>query len=139
MPTLKPHGRPKSARVWTKSTPGLRGSSRGRRPDVVFTQQRSVALDVEYLEQAVVEAVAAAEWYAARSPTAAAGFEAELDAAESAIRELLNAWPPYDHGTRRFLLRRYPFGIVYRVEASRVLIVAVAHGHRRPGYWRDRI
>ena len=30
--------------------------------------------------------------------------------AESAIRRLPNAWPPYDHGTRRYLLRRYPFG-----------------------------
>ena len=98
-----------------------------------------MALEVEYVEQAVAEAVAAAEWYAARSLTAAAGFEAELDAAESAIRELPNAWPPFDHGTRRYLLRRYPFGIVYRVEVSRILIVAVAHGHRRPGYWRDRI
>jgi plasmid stabilization system protein ParE len=97
-----------------------------------------VALDVEYLEQAVTEAAAAAAWYAERSPTAAAGFEAELHEAESAIRNLPNAWPPYDHGTRHYLLRRYPFALVYRVEIRRILIVAVAHGKRRPGYWRDR-
>ena len=98
-----------------------------------------MALELEYLDEAVVEAAAAAEWYAARSATAAAGFEAELDEAESAIRRLPNAWPAYDHGTRRYLLRRYPFGVVYRVESQRILIVAVAHGRRRPGYWRDRV
>ncbi|MDO8677812.1 MAG: type II toxin-antitoxin system RelE/ParE family toxin [Acidobacteriota bacterium] len=97
-----------------------------------------MALDLEYLEEAVIEAEAAAEWYAARSATAAAGFEAELAEAESAIRTLPNAWPPYDHGTRRYLLRRYPYGVVYQIERTRILIVAVAHGHRRPGYWRDR-
>jgi plasmid stabilization system protein ParE len=97
-----------------------------------------VALDVDYLEEAVAEAEAAAEWYTARSAAAAAGFEAELAEAESAIRTLPNAWPPYDHGTRRYLLRRYPYEVVYRVEPTRILIVAVAHAHRRPGYWRDR-
>ena len=97
-----------------------------------------MALEVEYLEQAVADAVAAAAWYAERSPTAAAGFESELHEAESAIRDLPNAWPPYDHGTRHYLLRRYPFAVVYRVEMRRVLIVAVAHGSRRPGYWRER-
>ena len=95
-------------------------------------------LVLEYLEEAVTEAAAANAWYAARSAAASAGFEAELDIAESAIRDLPNAWPPYEHGTRRFLMRRYPFGVVYRVERTRIVIVAVAHGHRRPGYWRDR-
>jgi toxin ParE1/3/4 len=94
--------------------------------------------DLEYLEEAVVEAAPAAEWYAARSATAA-GFETELAEAESAIHTLPHAWPPYDHGTRRYLLRRYPFGVVYRIERTRILIVAVAHGHRRPAYWRDRM
>lgn len=96
-----------------------------------------MALSVEYLEEAVKEAAAAAAWYAERSPTAAAAFEAELLEAESAIRDLPNAWPPYDHGTRRYLLRRYPFAVVYRVDARRILVIALAHGKRRPGYWRD--
>jgi len=97
-----------------------------------------VALALEYLEEAVVEAAAAASWYAARSATAAAGFAAELEAAAGAIQTTPEAWPPYVHGTRRYLLRRYPFAVVFRVERTRVLVVAIAHGHRRPGYWRDR-
>jgi plasmid stabilization system protein ParE len=76
--------------------------------------------------------------YAERSPTAAAAFTDLLDVAAEAVRQAPEAWPPYDHGTRRFLLRRFPYFLVYRVEPTRVVIVAVAHAHRRPGYWKDR-
>ena len=98
-----------------------------------------MALALEYLDAALEEAEAAARWYAERSETAALAFAEEIDAAVSAIEYLPNAWPSYSHGTRRFLLRRYPFSVVYRVEPGRILIVAVAHEHRRPGYWRSRL
>jgi plasmid stabilization system protein ParE len=98
-----------------------------------------VARELEYLEEALEEAEAAARWYAERSATAAAAFSEELDAAESAIAQLPEAWPRFDHGTHRYLLRRFPFSIVYRVEPRRILIVAVAHASRRPGYWKPRV
>jgi hypothetical protein len=40
---------------------------------------------------------------------------------------------------RTYLLQRFPFSVVYRVEARRILIVAVAHARRRPGSWKSRI
>ena len=94
---------------------------------------------LEYLEDALIEAEEAARWYAQRSPTAAAGFASELEAAAQAITETPNTWPAYDHDTRRFLLRRYPYSLIYRVETARLVIVAVAHGRRRPGYWKQRL
>lgn len=97
-----------------------------------------MARAVEYLEEALLEAEAAAAWYAERSPTAAAAFIDELEVAESAITRLPGAWPPYHHETRRYLLRHFPFSVVYRVEESRILIVAVANAKRRPGYWKAR-
>ena len=95
--------------------------------------------ELEYLEEALQEAEAAARWYAERSVTAAAGFIDEIAAAESAIVRLPEAWPPFDHGARRYLLQRFPFSVVYRVEPPRILIVAVAHARRRPGYWKSRL
>ena len=94
--------------------------------------------ELEYLEQAVTEAEAAARWYAERSLTAAARFSVELDEAEAAIVERPEAWLLSDDGTRRYLLRRFPFSVVYRVEDARVVVVAIAHGRRRPGYWKGR-
>jgi plasmid stabilization system protein ParE len=98
-----------------------------------------VTRELEYLEEALQEVEAAARWYAERSVTAAAAFSVEIDAAESAIARLPEAWPPFVHGTRRYLLQRFPFSVVYRIEDQRILIVAVAHARRRPGYWKARI
>jgi plasmid stabilization system protein ParE len=98
-----------------------------------------VSRALEYLDEAIEEAEAAARWYAERSSTAASGFADEIDAAIAAIDRNPEAWPPYDHGTRHYLLRRYPFSVVYRIEPRRILVVAVAHGLRRPGYWASRL
>jgi plasmid stabilization system protein ParE len=98
-----------------------------------------VSRAVEYVDEAIEEAAAAARWYAERSSSAAIGFADEIDAAIAAIEQNPETWPLYDHGTRHYLLRRYPFSVVYRIEETRILVVAVAHGHRRPGYWASRL
>ncbi|MFY4728050.1 type II toxin-antitoxin system RelE/ParE family toxin [Nitrospira sp. BLG_2] len=88
--------------------------------------------------EAVEEARAARLWYAERSQSAADSFLAELDHGIEAISESPERWPLFVHGTRRYLFNRFPFQIVYRVANERIEIVAVAHGRRRPGYWRSR-
>lgn len=42
------------------------------------------------------------------------------------------------HGARRFFLHDYPYTLVYRVMSETIVIVAVAHHSRRPGYWAGR-
>lgn len=42
------------------------------------------------------------------------------------------------HGTRRFVVRNYPYALIYRVQADSVTILAVAHQNRRPAYWAGR-
>lgn len=39
---------------------------------------------------------------------------------------------------RRLLVRRFPYAVVYEVMPHAVLIIAVAHQRRKPGYWRRR-
>jgi plasmid stabilization system protein ParE len=97
-----------------------------------------VPLELEYLAEALEEAEATARWYADRSSMAAAGFDEELEAAERAITQQPDTWAAFDHGTRRYLLRRYPFSVVYRTERDRIVIVAIAHARRKPGYWKAR-
>jgi|SRR5579872_2457094 len=45
----------------------------------------------------------------------------------------------YEFGTRRIVLRRFPYLVVFRETTSGIEIIAVVHGRRRPGYWRDRL
>lgn len=51
-------------------------------------------------------------WYFERNPTAAVAFLDEIDRAIEAIAENPSSWPPYLEGTRRFILRRFPFSVV---------------------------
>ena len=39
---------------------------------------------------------------------------------------------------RRYILRRFPYNIIYQVTADELQILAVAHNRRRPGYWAQR-
>jgi toxin ParE1/3/4 len=78
-------------------------------------------------------------WYGKRSQRAADGFIAELDAALDAVQRNPARYAPYLHGTQRFLLKRYPYAVVYRELEDLIWIVAVAHGKRRPGYWKSRV
>jgi plasmid stabilization system protein ParE len=95
-------------------------------------------LSVVFHPDAVEEAQAARQWYAARSQSAADSFLAELDHGIEAICLAPERWPLFVHGTRRYLFHRFPFQLVYRVMNDRIEVVAVAHGRRRPGYWKSR-
>jgi plasmid stabilization system protein ParE len=55
------------------------------------------------------------------------------------IRERPRAGTALRRGTRRHLLGRFPYGILYRMEREAIVVVAVMHLHRRPGYWADRL
>lgn len=93
---------------------------------------------VEFHPLAADEAQAAERWYREQSETASARFQREFDRAVDLISERPNAGSPYLGSTRRVLLRRFPFFVVYRVRGNELEIVAVAHARRRPGYWRVR-
>lgn len=98
-------------------------------------------LPIEIHPEAAAEAAAARKWYGERSPKAAAAFLGEFDLACERIAEAPNRYPAYVANSRRYLMRRFPFHVVYRVPSDPtgpIQILAVAHGHRRPGYWRDR-
>lgn len=93
---------------------------------------------LEILPAAAHEALEAAQWYGARSEKAGIAFSREIKAAFARIRHLPETWPAHHHGTRRVLLNRFPYEVVYRVYPERLLVVAVAHCKRRPAYWRGR-
>ncbi len=40
---------------------------------------------------------------------------------------------------RRFRLQQFPFSLIYIHRPEHIWIVAVAHGSRRPGYWKQRL
>jgi plasmid stabilization system protein ParE len=88
---------------------------------------------------ALEEAEAAAVWYAERSYRAAERFLNELGRAIEQVATQPELFSEFAFGTRRIVLHKFPYVIVFRETATTVEILAVAHGHRQPGYWRDRL
>jgi len=96
-------------------------------------------LPVEFHPAARAEADAAFDYYLECSPRAAEVFLGDLESARAAIEASTDTWAEYLYGTRRYLLSQFPFVVVYRVTPRRIEPIAVAHGRRRPGYWKDRL
>jgi plasmid stabilization system protein ParE len=94
--------------------------------------------DVAFHPEAQAEFDAAFARYWDRSPRAAARFEAAVERALGNLTTHPEMYPAYDREHRFAVLRRYPYSLVYQVQASRVFVVAVAHASRSPGYWRGR-
>lgn len=95
---------------------------------------------LELHEQAAAEYDAAFDWYVERSPNAALKFDAEFDRALTEIAQAPHRWASGPYHTRRFLLRKFPFLLIYREKAGGdIQVVAVAHTSRKPGYWKERI
>jgi plasmid stabilization system protein ParE len=94
---------------------------------------------IEIHPATIGEARKAYRWYLRRSAAAAGRFQAAFDAAIEQIALSPGRWPGYMYGTRCRPLRRFQYLLVYRQIGERLQIVAVAHGSRKPAYWKRRM
>ena len=88
--------------------------------------------------EALAEFRAAARFYESRRPGLGFAFAAEVERVASLIEAHVEIGSPYSQNLRRAFVTRFPYLIVYRQIADGIEIVAVAHQHRQPGYWRGR-
>jgi toxin ParE1/3/4 len=86
-----------------------------------------------------IEVQLAYDWYDGKSSGLGEEFLKELDTAFESISAKPSMWPLFSKGFRRYLLKRFPFGIIYNVDKTNVYIVAVMHLSRKPEYWENRI
>jgi len=77
-------------------------------------------------------------WYFIRGTTLASDFEREVERCLRLIVEAPFRWPAFDTERRRIVVRKFPFSIVYEATDRQIVVLAVAHGRRRPRYWRGR-
>src|SRR5262249_21644631 len=97
------------------------------------------AVTIRFLEIAEIELDEAIRWYGMQSPGLGDAFLIEVLAATDLIVRFPEAWQPLGEGVRRCRLSRFPYGLIYTTINDDVLVLAVAHLHRRPDYWRDRL
>jgi plasmid stabilization system protein ParE len=81
----------------------------------------------------------AIRWYRSQNPLVSAEFRLTVSGVIRLVVQASQRWPKYLYGTRRFVMRRFPFSIIYIDDPELVTVVAVAHSKRKPGYWRGRV
>ena len=96
-------------------------------------------MKVRFLSIAGVEFADALAWYRQRSPRAAEGFWLKVQEARRSIALFPLAAPLIAGRVRRFVLSGYPYDLIYAVTTDEIVILAIAHHSRQPGYWLERV
>ena len=96
-------------------------------------------MTVRLLVPAQAELEEAMEWYAEKAPGLGDAFLIETLKALQLIEQLPHAWHPLTPHIRRCRLRRFPYSVVYTLDGEDVLVLAIAHQHRKPQYWKNRL
>ena len=96
-------------------------------------------MNVHFLPEAREELAEAVAYYNRKREGLGDEFAQEVQETIQRIVALPRAWSVLAGEVRRCRTNRFPYGVVYVVEDEAVLIVAVMHQHRRPGYWQDRL
>ena len=90
---------------------------------------------------ASAELYEAVRWYETQRP----GLGAELLDAVSQTLSFVETSPEAgaaisaDARTRRVIVERFPYQVIYRIRPAEIVVVALAHSKRRPGYWKNRV
>ena len=95
-------------------------------------------MQITIIESAQIELDETIQYYNYESRGLGDDFLKEFLTALDLIGEFPKAWQPCTKRTRRYLTRRFPYGIIYQIREQEILIIAVANLHREPDYWKDR-
>ncbi|WGV25177.1 type II toxin-antitoxin system RelE/ParE family toxin [Halotia branconii] len=88
--------------------------------------------------EALNEYAEAVRYYAEQRTETAQVFINTVEDVIYQIRESPNCWSIVDEDIRRCLTRKFPYAIIYTIEQDYILVLAVMHCSRKPGYWKNR-
>ena len=96
-------------------------------------------IEVRFHPEAREEYLEAIAWYLTHSDAVARAFQQEVHAAVKRIQDGPSQCPLFVDQVRWIRLHRFPYLLYFEVtSSSHVVVLAVAHANRRPGYWRSR-
>jgi len=96
-------------------------------------------MTIRLLAAAEAELDDAINWYDAQAPGLGSAFLLESVKAFRLIEQHPAAWHPMTAVIRRCRLARFPYGVIYTSDDQGILVIAIAHLHREPVYWRERL
>ena len=94
---------------------------------------------VLFRPEAEEEMIASAVFYETKSNGLGHKFLNEIARSLDLISSSPKTWPVFFDDIKRFLLQRFPFGLLYEIHDDYIYIIAVMHLHREPFYWKNRL
>ena len=96
-------------------------------------------MEVVFNELAVKEMNDAIVYYELQFSGLGVVFKDEIKKAIERISKYPKAWPVMDEDIRKYIMHKFPYSLFYSLEKNHLYIIAIAHQHRKPNYWIDRI
>lgn len=96
-------------------------------------------MNVRFLTLAQQEVDEAVVWFEDRAEGKGIDFLDELDRVVRLIRAYPLAWPETEPDIRSCLFAGFPYSFIYALDEELIVVIAVAHFHREPRYWIDRL
>lgn len=93
----------------------------------------------EFHPEALAEFEHAARYYADCQEGLELRFIEFIEAAFAQICDAPDRWRIFEQDIRRYLVHVFPYAVLYSIETDYVLIIAIMHCSREPGYWRHRV
>jgi len=95
-------------------------------------------ISVDFDPDARAEFLEAVKYYEDCQAGLGRRFRIAVEAAVQSVAETPFRYRVLHAPFRRYLLTNFPYSIIYCIEPENILIIAVAHTKRKPGYWIKR-
>jgi len=96
-------------------------------------------MQVIFTPAARAELVEAQDWYESRHRGLGVRFREEVEATVLRLQENPHQFQMVFRDVRRARLRKFPYGLFFRVEIGALVVIACFHGSRDPQRWERRV
>jgi len=96
-------------------------------------------MNIRILACAETEMAEAVDYYNDQFPGIGYEFAAEVKVCLNRICSFPEAWPRFSKSTRRCLLNRFPYGVLYQLKSYEIIIFAVMYLKRDPDKWQEKV
>ena len=96
-------------------------------------------MNVFFLELAEQEFYDSQDYYEEQQTNLGERFEKEIHSTLNRIQKFPNMYVKIRKDVRKCVVNKFPFNLLYSVEEDHILIIAIAHHHRKPDYWVERL
>lgn len=95
-------------------------------------------MKIRFLTLADREVDEAVVWFEQQAEGLSRDFLDELDRAVRLVKRHPYLAAEIEPEIRRFLFARFPYSLIYGIDLETIVVIAVAHNHRKPRYWAER-